>query len=174
MGYGRMMVDEHLTTTWLTQEAYDKLTEELNYLKGEGRQTVSAKIAQAREEGDLSENGGYHAAREEQGHQEARIRQLTAILESAQVGEPPTGKHVTPGTLVTIYFDDDPDDDDTFLLGSRELMGLDESVDIEVYSPQSPLGAAVLGAAPGDTVTYSAPNGKPIEVTIVEVKPFTG
>ncbi len=168
------MVDEQFTTTWLTQEAYDKLTAELDYLKGEGRQKVSAKIAQAREEGDLSENGGYHAAREEQGHQEARIRQLAATLESAQVGEPPTGAHVTPGTLVTIYFDGDPDDDDTFLLGSRELVGLDDSVDIEVYSPQSPLGAAVLGTTPGDTVTYNAPNGKPIEVTIVEVKPFAG
>lgn len=174
MGYGRSMADEQSTTTWLTQEAHDKLTAELDYLKGEGRQKVSAKIAQAREEGDLSENGGYHAAREEQGHQEARIRQLTAILESAQVGEAPTGTHVTPGTLVTIYFDDDPDDDDTFLLGSRELMGLDDSVDIEVYSPQSPLGAAVLGAAPGDTVSYTAPNGKPIEVTVVAVAPFTG
>ena len=168
------MADEQSTTTWLTQEAHDKLTAELTYLKGEGRRMVSAKIAQAREEGDLSENGGYHAAREEQGHQEARIRQLAAILESARVGEAPTGANVTPGTLVTIYFDDDPDDDDTFLLGSRELMGLDDSVDIEVYSPQSPLGAAVLGAAPGDTVSYTAPNGKPIEVTVVAVAPFTG
>ncbi|MDQ7992009.1 MAG: transcription elongation factor GreA [Propionicimonas sp.] len=169
------MVDEHLTTTWLTQDAYDKLTAELAYLKGEGRQLVSAKIAQAREEGDLSENGGYHAAREEQGHQEARIRQLAAILESAQVGEAPkSSAQVTPGTQVTVYFDGDEDDDDSFLLGSRELMGLDDSVDIEVYSPQSPLGAAIVGAAPGDTVSYTAPNGRSIEVTIVEVKPYTG
>jgi len=168
------MVDEHLTTTWLTQDAHDKLTAELAYLKGEGRQIVSTKIAQAREEGDLSENGGYHAAREEQGHQEARIRQLAAILESAQVGEPPAGAHVTPGTLVTVYFDDDEDDDDTFLLGSRELLGLEDVVDLEVYSPQSPLGAAILGATPGDTVSYSAPNGRAIGVTIVEVKPYTG
>jgi len=168
------MVDEHLTTTWLTQDAYDKLTAELAYLKGEGRQLVSAKIAQAREEGDLSENGGYHAAREEQGHQEARIRQLAAILDTAQVGEAPGGAHVTPGTLVTVYFDGDEDDDDSFLLGSRELMGLDDAVVIEVYSPQSPLGAAIVGTAPGDTVSYTAPNGKSIEVTIVEVKPYTG
>ena len=169
------MVDEHLTTTWLTQDAYDKLAAELEYLKSEGRATVSAKIARAREEGDLSENGGYHAAREEQGQQEARIRQLTAILESAHVGEPPTAAGaVVPGTLVTIYYDGDEDDDDTFLLGSREVMGLDDSVDIEVYSPQSPLGAAVLGAAPGDSVSYAAPNGKTIEVTVVSVAPFTG
>ena len=90
------MVDANTTTTWLTQEAHDKLTAELTYLKGEGRQKVSAKIAQAREEGDLSENGGYHAAREEQGHQEARIRQLAAILESAQVGEAPAAIRSPP------------------------------------------------------------------------------
>ncbi len=168
-------MDEHLTTTWLTQDAYDKLAAELEFLKREGREAVSAKIARAREEGDLSENGGYHAAREEQGHQEARIRQLTAILETAKVGEAPTAAgSVVPGVMVTVYFDGDPDDDDTFLLGSRELVGLDESVDIEVYSPQSPLGSAVLGAAPGDTVSYDAPNGSPIEVTVVAVEPFTG
>ncbi len=161
------------STIWLTRDAYDKLVVELEYLKGDGRRLVTAKIAQARDEGDLSENGGYHAAREEQGHQEARIRQLSAILRNAHVGEaPPESSTVGPGTLVTIYFDGDPDDDDTFLLGSRELMTLDDAVDLEVYSPQSPLGAAILGAAPGDTVTYAAPNGSPIIVTIVEVKAF--
>ncbi len=106
-------------TTWLTQDAFDRLSEELAYLKGEGRRLVSAKIAHAREEGDLSENAGYHAAREEQGHQEARIRVLTAMLENAKVGEAPgESDEVTPGSLVTIYYDDDPDDDDTFVLGS--------------------------------------------------------
>jgi transcription elongation factor GreA len=161
-------------TTWLTQEAYDRLSAELAYLKTEGRQKVTAKIAQAREEGDLSENGGYHAAREEQGHQEARIRQLTAMLENAEVGELDTAaEQVVPGASVTIYYDDDPDDTDTFLLGSRELVGLDDSVDIEVFSPQSPLGSAILGHAVGDTVSYIAPTGKPIEVTILDVKPFT-
>ena len=162
-------------TTWLTQEAFDRLTEELAYLKTEGRRTVTAKIAQAREEGDLRENGGYHAAREEQGHQEARIRQLTAMLENAQVGEAPAAgsDEVVPGVSVTIYYDDDPDDTDTFLLGSRELVGLDDSVDVEVFSPQSPLGAAILGHRIGETVSYIAPTGKPIEVTILEVEPFT-
>ncbi len=160
-------------TTWLTQEAFDRLTQELAYLKTDGRRTVTAKIAQAREEGDLSENGGYHAAREEQGHQEARIRQLTAMLENAHVGEAAAGSdEVTPGVAVTIYYDDDPDDDDTFLLGSRELMNLDDSVDVEVFSPQSPLGAAILGHRVGETVTYAAPNGKPIRVTIVSVAAF--
>jgi transcription elongation factor GreA len=161
-------------TTWLTQEAFDRLTAELDYLKSEGRQKVTAKIAQARDEGDLSENGGYHAAREEQGQQEARIRQLAAMLEKAEVGEAPAGSNeVVPGVSVTIYYDDDPDDTDTFLLGSRELVGLDDSVDVEVFSPQSPLGAAILGHKVGDTVSYTAPTGKPIEVTILEVTPFT-
>ncbi len=162
-------------TTWLTQDAFDRLSEELAYLKGEGRRLISAKIAHAREEGDLSENAGYHAAREEQGHQEARIRILTAMLENAKVGEAPgDSDEVTPGSLVTIYYDDDPDDDDTFVLGSRELMGLDDSVALEVFSPQSPLGAAVMGAKVGATVSYTAPSGSKIQVTIVEVKPFTG
>ena len=73
------------STIWLTRDAYDKLAAELEHLKGDGRRIVTAKIAQARDEGDLSENGGYHAAREEQGHQEARISQLSGLLETAQV-----------------------------------------------------------------------------------------
>lgn len=74
--------------TWLTQEAYNKLKEELEYLTGPARTEISAKIAAAREEGDLRENGGYHAAKEEQGKQELRVRQLTQLLESAKVGGP--------------------------------------------------------------------------------------
>ncbi len=168
------MSDAQNPTVWLTQEAYDKLVSELEYLKGEGRTTVSRKIAQAREEGDLSENGGYHAAREEQGHQEARIRQLEHMLRDAQIGEPTgTADVVAPGMTVTIFYDNDPEDDDTFLLGSRELMGVTDST-IDVFSPQSPLGAAVIGARRGDTVSYAAPTGKNIEVTIQEFSPFAG
>lgn len=158
---------------WLTPEAYQKLQDELDYLSGPGRTAISAKIAQAREEGDLSENGGYHAAREEQGHQEARIRQLTDMLRRAQVGETPkNADEVGPGTQVTIAFDGDDSDTDTFVLGSRELLGLDDSLDTNVYSPQSPLGAAILGKKKGDAVSYVAPNGKSINVTIVKVEPF--
>jgi transcription elongation factor GreA len=158
---------------WLTPEAYQKLQDELDYLSGPGRTAISAKIAQAREEGDLSENGGYHAAREEQGHQEARIRQLTDMLRRAQVGETPkNADEVGPGTQVTIAFDGDESDTDTFVLGSRELLGLDDSLDTNVYSPQSPLGAAILGKKKGDAVSYVAPNGKSINVTIVKVEPF--
>ena len=162
------------STVWLTQEAYDKLAGELEFLKGEGRRTVSAKIAQARDEGDLSENGGYHAAREEQGQQEARIRQLEAMLRDAHIGEPShAADTVTPGMTVTICYDGDEDDTDTFLLGSRELMGVTDT-EAEVFSPQSPLGAAIVGAGKGDTVSYEAPNGKTIEVTVLDFAVFTG
>jgi transcription elongation factor GreA len=160
-------------TIWLTQEAYDKLRGELDHLSTEGRAEVSQKIARAREEGDLRENGGYHAAREEQGVQEARIRQLTDMLRRAQVGESPTNAdEVAPGTQVTIAFDGDESDTDTFVLGSRELLGLDESVEINVYSPQSPLGTAILGKKTGETASYEAPNGRSIDVTVVKVQPF--
>jgi transcription elongation factor GreA len=161
-------------TIWLTQEAYDKLQGELAYLSTEGRAEVSQKIARAREEGDLRENGGYHAAREEQGVQEARIRQLTDMLRRAQVGEAPTNAdEVAPGTQVTIAFDGDESDTDTFVLGSRELLGLDDTVETNVYSPQSPLGSAILGKKTGETASYVAPNGRSINVTIVQVQPFT-
>src|SRR5690348_5293573 len=75
--------------TWLTQEAYDRLKSELDHLAGPGRTEIAKRIEAAREEGDLRENGGYHAAKEEQGKQEARIRQITALLEHAKVGERP-------------------------------------------------------------------------------------
>jgi len=158
---------------WLTQEAYQKLSDELDHLSGPGRAEVTAKIAQARDEGDLRENGGYHAAREEQGQQEARIRQLSDMLRRAQVGEAPANaEEVAPGTQVIIAFDGDESDTDTFVLGSRELLGLDASVDVNVYSPQSPLGAAILGKKKGDAVSYVAPNGKSINVTVVKVEAY--
>ena len=123
-------MSENVTqTVWLTQEAYDKLQAELDHLSGPGRAEVTAKIAAAREEGDLRENGGYHAAREEQGQQEARIRQLADMLRRAEVGEAPANAdEVAPGTQVTIAFDGDESDTDTFVLGSRELLGLDDAV----------------------------------------------
>jgi transcription elongation factor GreA len=158
---------------WLTQDAYDKLKGELDHLSGPGRAEVAQRIAEARSEGDLRENGGYHAAREEQGKQEARIRQLQDMLRRAQVGDAPTSADVVaPGTQVTVAFDGDESDTDTFVLGSRELLGLDESLDTNVYSPQSPLGAAILGKEQGDEVSYVAPNGRSINVTVLKVEPF--
>jgi transcription elongation factor GreA len=159
---------------WLTPDAHAKLREEYEYLIGTGREAVTNKIAFAREEGDLSENAGYHAAREEQGQQELRIRQLKAILDKAKVGSGPAGAKntVRPGMKVTVAFDGDPDDTDTFLLGSREVLGLDDSVEMAVYSPQSPLGSAIIDQKIGSAVSYVAPNGKTINVTIVEAETF--
>ena len=161
------------TETFLTQDAYDRLAAELEHLSTTGRTEIAARIEAAREEGDLKENGGYHAAREEQGQMEARIRVLEDTIRRAQVGE--AGEHgtVTPGSQVTIAYDGDEDDTDTFLLGSREVMGLDDSVDMQVYSPQSPLGAAIVGKQEGETVSYEAPNGRTITVKILSAKPFT-
>ena len=168
------MSDSVQQAIWLTQDAYTKLKSELEYLSGAGRAEIAQKIGDARSEGDLKENGGYHAAREEQGQQEARIRQLEDMLRRAEVGEAPSNlDEVAPGLQVTIAFDGDESDTDTFVLGSRELLGLEEAVDsTNVYSPQSPLGAAIVGRRVGDAVTYAAPNGKPINVTVVKVEPF--
>jgi len=161
-------------TIWLTQEAYDKLRTELENLKGPVRQEVIARISAARDEGDLKENGGYHAARDEQGKVEGRIRQLEDMLQRAQVGETPEDDGtVSPGMKVTYKFvGDDDDEAETFLLGAREI---EDSVDgLKVYSPQSPLGSAIIGAKTGDTVEYDAPNGKKLQVVIVDAVPFTG
>ncbi|MBY9075269.1 transcription elongation factor GreA [Nocardioides sp. WL0053] len=157
---------------WLTQEAFDKLQEELEHLRGPVRSEVVARISAARDEGDLKENGGYHAAREEQGKTEARIRQLEDMLRRAEVGETPADDGVVePGMKVTTRFVGD-DDTETFLLGAREMA--DTTDDLEVFSPQSPLGAAIIGFKKGDTVTYEAPNGKELKVEIVEAVPYTG
>jgi transcription elongation factor GreA len=154
----------------LSQDAYDRLQAELNELIT-GRPAIAAEINARREEGDLRENGGYHAAREEQGKQEMRIRQLQELLRTAQVGEAPTADEVAPGTVVTIHFDDDADDTETFLLGSREIAS---TTDLTVYSPESALGKAILGARSGQTVTYTAPSGADIKVTVVRFEPFEG
>ncbi|MER5490655.1 transcription elongation factor GreA [Streptomyces sp. LE64] len=159
------------SVTWLTQEAYDRLQEELTRLSGPARIEIAKKIEAAREEGDLRENGGYHAAKEEQGKQELRIRQLTQLLENAKVGEiPPDDGVVEPGMVVTIAFDGDEDDTLTFLMASREY----PSSDIETYSPQSPLGTGVNGKKVGDEATYELPNGKFASVKILAAKPYSG
>ncbi|MFE1174846.1 transcription elongation factor GreA [Streptomyces sp. NPDC058773] len=157
--------------TWLTQEAYDQLKAELEHLSGPARAEITQKIAAAREEGDLKENAGYHAAKEEQGKQEARVRQLTQLLQSAKVGEAPAANGVVaPGMVVTIAFDGDPNDTLSFLLASREYA----SSDIETYSPQSPLGTGVNGKKIGADAEYELPNGKKASVKILDAKPYSG
>jgi transcription elongation factor GreA len=158
------------TVTWLTQDAYDRLSKELETLVA-NRPAMAQEINARREEGDLRENGGYHAAREEQGKQEGRILQLQQLLRAAKVGEAPTADGTAgPGMVVTVRFDGD-DEDETFLIGSREES---ETTDLDVYSSASPLGKALTGAHPGQTVTYEMPNGRTMKVTLVSSRPFVG
>ncbi|MEZ5098133.1 MAG: transcription elongation factor GreA [Nocardioides sp.] len=157
-------------TIWLTREAHEKLTAELENLRGPVRQEIIGRISAARDEGDLKETGGYHAAKDDQGKVEARIRQIEDMLRRAEVGEPQADDGtVGPGMKVTYRFVGD-DETETFLLGHREI----EDGTIAVFSPQSPLGAAILGAKRGDTVSYDAPNGRRLEVEIVDAVPYTG
>ncbi|RJL33331.1 transcription elongation factor GreA [Bailinhaonella thermotolerans] len=160
--------DENVT--WLTQEAYDRLKAELEHLSGPGRIEIAKKIEAAREEGDLRENGGYHAAKEEQGKIEGRILQLRHILDNARVGEAPRTEGVVgPGMTVTVRFERD-DEEVTFLLASREESG----APIDVYSPKSPLGAAISGKKIGEKATYTMPNGRSNTVEILEAVPYVG
>ncbi len=153
---------------WLTQEAYDKLRAELENLSGPVRQEIIERISAARDEGDLKENGGYHAAKDEQGKVEARIRQLEDMLRRAEVGETPKDDGIVePGMKVTYKFVGD-DETSIFLLGNKAL----DDGTIDVFSPESPLGSAILGAKVGDQVSYTAPNGKELQVEIVEAKPY--
>ena len=155
---------EHIT--WLTAAAHNRLTEELEERQGPLREEITKRIALAREEGDLKENGGYHAARDEQGKNEARIAHLKHLLEHARVGTPevPDGEaHV--GRVVTIEFSED--EQETYYIGSSEERG---TIDHEVLSPTSPLGEALLGHRIGDEVTYTLPNGRAISVILVDVQ----
>ena len=156
-------------TTWLTQESYDRLSAELEELSGPARADIAKKIESAREEGDLKENGGYHAAKDEQGKQEARIRQLTQLLRTAQVGEAPESSGVVePGTVITAVI---AGDEERFLIGSREIAGDSE---LDVFSESSPLGAAILGLKVGDSTSYTAPNGREIAVQVTGVDTWGG
>ena len=157
-----------MSKSWLTQEAADRLSAELANLETTGRSEIIKKIEAARAEGDLKENGGYHAAREEQGKIEARIRQLKHMLENAEIGTAPNNADglISPGMRVTVEI---MGDEMEFLLGSREI----SSGDLDVYSEKSPLGAAVMGAKIGDTKTYNAPNGKTISVKILKAEIYS-
>ncbi|TXG92878.1 transcription elongation factor GreA [Rhodococcus rhodnii] len=156
--------------TWLTQDSHDRLKSELDQLIA-NRPVIAAEINERREEGDLKENGGYHAAREEQGQQEARIRQLQELLNNAKVGEAPTQSGVAlPGSVVKVYYDGDESDTETFLIATREEGARGDK--LEVYSPSSPLGAALLEAKVGETREYTLPNGNTMKVTLLSAEPY--
>jgi len=155
------------SVTWLTQDAFNRLTGELEHLSVTGRTEIAKKIEIAREEGDLKENGGYHAAKEEQGKIEARIRVLTQLLRHATVGDAPESHGIVePGTVVTANIQGDKS---VFLIGNREMA---EGTDIDVYSEGSPLGTAIIGLKVGETKGYVAPNGKTITVEILAVETY--
>ncbi|MFE7844423.1 transcription elongation factor GreA [Microbacterium sp. NPDC057407] len=155
--------------TFLTQDAYDRLAAELEHLSTTGREEIAKRIEAAREEGDLKENGGYHAAKDEQGKQEARIRTLQHLLKTATVSEAPESTGVVePGTVITAIV---AGGEEVFLLGNREIAVGSE---LDVYSEASPLGAAILGRKEGEKTSYTAPNGREITVEIVKVETYTG
>jgi transcription elongation factor GreA len=155
---------------WLTQAKFDELKAELEELRGPTRASVVKRVSDARDEGDLKENAGYHAARDELGKLDGRIQQLVDMLDRAEVGETPADDGVVePGMKVTVKLVG-LDLEETFLFGAREMAG----DDIKVYSPQSPLGQAIDGAKRGETVTYTLPNGKDQKAEIVEAVPYTG
>ena len=148
----------------LTKSAYERLRREQEFLEGEGRDKVIEAIAVARSHGDLSENAEYHAAREQQGMQEARLRQVKQMLENAEIIEAADDGVVTPGKLVTIRHRGD-EDPETYFLGLREEKGGDH----DVLTPDSPLGRALVGHSAGETVSAQVPAGDLI-VEILEVR----
>lgn len=157
------------TATFLTQDAYDRLAAELEELATTGREEIASRIEAARAEGDLSENGGYHAAKDEQGRIEGRIRSLQQLLKSAVVGDAPESTGIVePGTVVTARI---ADRELRFLLANRELSADSQ---LDVFSEASPLGASILGLREGDKTSYATPNGREMPVEIVAVETYTG
>ncbi len=149
--------------TWLSQEAYDRLNAELESLRTEGRERISAEIEVARAHGDLRENAEYHAAKDEQGKMEARIRQLTELLRDARIGEPDTTDVARPGLVVVL---DIEGDEETYLIGSRE----DSHDELEILSAESPMGQAVLDQSVGATVRFTTPTGVELAVTLRDIR----
>ena len=156
---------------WLTQQTFDRLKAELEDRRGRLRAEIVERISSARDEGDLKENGGYHAAKDEQGTNEARIRQLEEMLSSATTEAAADDQTVSAGKVVTYRYDGD-DDQESFLLGAREIA--EDHTEVEVYSPESPLGSALLGHKAGETVDFEQPNGRTAKIAIISAVPFTG
>jgi len=149
-------------THHLSQSAFDRLKEELDDLTTRGRVEIARKIETARELGDLSENGDYHAAKEEQGKMEGRIRHLETLVKNAEIVESGGSDVIEAGSIVEIRYEGD-DESERYLIGSIE----ERHNDLEVMSPGSPLGKALLGHRMGDVVDYETPTGKVLKVEIV-------
>jgi transcription elongation factor GreA len=152
-----------MAETFLSQGAYDRLTAELDDLRTNGRPSISAEIEVARAHGDLRENAEYHAAKDEQGRMEARIRQLEALLRDAVIGERPETDAVAPGVVVVLDVDGE---EETYLVGSRE----DRHPDLIVLSSDSPMGRAVEGAAKGESRSFETPSGATIGIKVLDIR----
>ncbi len=154
-----------MASTQLSRSAFERLQAEHYDLSTRGRITVAQKIETARLLGDLSENGDYHAAKDEQGHMEGRIRQLEFLIESAEIIESAADGLIGTGSVVTIMYDGDtPELGEIYLIGHME----EKVGSLDVMSPQSPLGAALLGASEGQWVEYQAPTGM-LRVQVLKV-----
>jgi transcription elongation factor GreA len=149
----------------LSHEAHERLSRELEERTTNGRREISHRIEEAREHGDIKENADYDAAKNEQGHNEARIRQIEAILRDAVIVEHGNGDVVEAGALVELRYEGD-DGTETYLVGSIE----ERHDTYDVLSTSSPLGQALVGAKPGATVKYQGPR-RELSVEVVSVRP---
>ena len=162
------MTTDDAATTWLTPQAHQKLIDELEELTTTGRRDIEERIAEARSHGDLRENADYDAAKNEQGLMEARIRQIKHILDNAEVQEASTDDGVVQvGSVVTVA--DTDGNEREFFIASKE----NKADGYLLASPDGPLGSALLGAKPGDDVSYEAPAGT-FTWKVVAVRPFDG
>ena len=137
-----------------TREGYEKLAQELEYLKTEGRNKAAEDIKEARSHGDLSENAEYDEAMNDQGRLEARITELEAILKDAIIISASAEGTVHVGSVITLKDLEDGEEDDYVILGENE-----SSDDDNYISAESPVGKAIMGKIPGDTVQVDAPGG---------------
>ncbi|HEV3452686.1 MAG TPA: transcription elongation factor GreA [Acidimicrobiia bacterium] len=149
----------------LTRDARDRLRQELDERTTTRRTEISRWLERAREHGDIRENADYDAAKNEQGHNEARVRHLESLLRAAVIVESSDSDVVAPGTIVEIRMDDD-DASTEYLVGSIE----ERHASIDVLSVSSPLGKALLGASPGQVVEYAAPR-RTFQVEVIRVRP---
>ena len=152
-----------MAATQLSREAFDRLKGEFDDLSTRGKIDIARRIEAARELGDLSENGDYHAAKEEQGKMDARMRQILAVIEDAEIVDSVDTNVVGTGSVVAVRYAGDTDVE-RYLLGSIE----ERREGIDVMSPASPLGKALSGHKVGDVIEYQAPGGR-LRVEIIEI-----
>lgn len=148
--------------TQLSPEAHARLSAELEEIVVNGRVEIAKRIEEARQLGDLKENGEYHAAREEQGKIELRARQLRGMLDDVIIVEGGSDDGtVQVGAIVTIDFGDG--DTERYFVGSIE----EKREDVEILSPDAPLGKALIGKMVGDDISYEVTGtAAPISLTV--------